>query len=140
MTRYDARWVLPIGSPPIHHGWVCVDRGRVVALGKRSPTDVSRGDDLGDVAIMPGLVNAHTHLELSYLADAVGPAPSFVSWVRTLMSLRRQHADPEAAYIRAAVERAIGESLAFGTALVGDISNTLSTIEPLGRKIGRAHV
>jgi cytosine/adenosine deaminase-related metal-dependent hydrolase len=47
------------------------------------------------------------------------------------MSLRRPHPDPEAPSIRQAVARAIDESLAYGTILVGDISNTLVTIDPL---------
>ena len=93
MTRYDARWVLPIGSPPIHHGWVCVDRGRVVALGKRSPTDVSRGDDLGDVAIMPGLVNAHTHAAMSLFRGLADDLPADVdralAWCRKVINERR---------------------------------------------------
>lgn len=110
-----------------------VDRGRVVAVGKRSLSDRASGEDLGDVAVLPGLVNAHTHLELSYLRERVGPASSFVAWVRSLMSLRRQHPDADAPYIRQAVERAIDASMASGTVLVGDISNTLSTIEPLRR-------
>jgi imidazolonepropionase-like amidohydrolase len=43
---------------------VTIDHGRVVAVGKRSPVDRTAGEDLGDVAVLPGLVNAHTHLEL----------------------------------------------------------------------------
>ena len=65
MIRYRAAWVVPIDGRPVRHGWVAVDRGRIVATGHRSSPDDVREVDLGEVAVMPGLVNAHTPLELS---------------------------------------------------------------------------
>jgi cytosine/adenosine deaminase-related metal-dependent hydrolase len=135
VVRYRASWVVPISGRPIPDGWVAVDRGRIVALGHRDPpqSDASETRDLGDVALMPGLVNAHTHLELSYLSGAVAPAGEFVTWVRGLLRVRRPPEDAAAADILAAIERGIAESVASGTALVGDISNTLATFTPLTR-------
>ncbi len=124
MIRYHASWVLPIGDPPIRDGWVAVDRDRVVALGKRAPADTTTECDLGSVAILPGLVNAHTHLELSYLRDEVPPASEFVTWIRSVIGARRSRPDPDAAEIVQSVECGIEESIRSGTALVGDISNT----------------
>jgi aminodeoxyfutalosine deaminase len=89
--------------------------------------------DLGDVAVLPGLVNAHTHLELSYLRDQVPPASQFVTWIRGVMKARRERPDPSGAEILDAVDDAIGEAVACGTAIVGDISNTLVTFGPLAR-------
>jgi len=80
---------------------------------------------------LPGLVNAHTHLELSYLRGRVPPAAEFVTWVRGVIAARRQQPDAEAPEILAAVGRGIEEAIASGTALVGDISNTLVTFGPL---------
>jgi cytosine/adenosine deaminase-related metal-dependent hydrolase len=134
MVRYRASWILPISSPPIRDGWVVLDRGRIVALGpSRSasndgrdvPDGVIEDVDLGDSIVLPGLVNAHTHLELSYLRDEVAPSSEFVAWVRTLMAERRQHPDPRAPHIVSAIQEAVRECLASGTAVVGDISNTL---------------
>ena len=134
MIRYHASWVLPICEPPTSDGWIVVDRGRIVALGRRAPpTDGARDVELGHVAVMPGLVNAHTHLELSYLRDEVPPAPAFVKWVRAVMAARRERPDPHAPEILDAVDRAVGEAIACGTAVVGDISNTLVTFGPLAR-------
>jgi cytosine/adenosine deaminase-related metal-dependent hydrolase len=82
---------------------------------------------------MPGLVNAHTHLELSYLRDEVAPAPEFVAWIRRVMAARRERPDPASPEILGAVDAAIAEALACGTALVGDITNTLVTFGPLSR-------
>ncbi len=133
MIRYRASWIRPIGDPPIRDGWVAVDRDRVVALGKRAPADATTECDLGSVAILPGLVNAHTHLELSYLRDEVPPASEFVTWVRSVIGARRSRPDPDASEIVQSVECGIEESLRSGTALVGDISNTLVTFGPLER-------
>jgi cytosine/adenosine deaminase-related metal-dependent hydrolase len=112
---------------------VAVDRGRVIAVGRRSASDRSGDTELGDVAVMPGLVNAHTHLELSYLRDEVPPASAFVSWIRRVIAARQKRPDPKAPEILSAVDRALAESIASGTALLGDISNTLVTFDPLVR-------
>ena len=83
---FRSRWLLPIDRPPIAGGWIDVSGDRIVAIGSGAPP---RGaTDLGDVAILPGLVNAHTHLELSWLAGRVAPAASIVGWIRALMAER----------------------------------------------------
>jgi len=128
---YHASWVVPVSGPPIRDGWIAVDRGRVVALGHRAPADALREAHLGQVAVLPGLVNAHTHLELSYLRDEVPPASAFVTWIRGVIAARRQHPDPNAREILDAVDAAIVEAVATGTAVIGDISNTLVTFAPL---------
>jgi cytosine/adenosine deaminase-related metal-dependent hydrolase len=136
MIRYHAASILPISERPIRDGWFAVDHGRIVALGsagRRVLSDGAREVDLGDVAILPGLVNAHTHLELSYLRDEVPPASEFVTWIRHVMAARRQRPDPNAPEIMDAIDRAILESVGSGTALVGDISNTLVTFRALAK-------
>jgi len=133
MIHYHASWVVPITEPPVRDSWVAVDRGRIVALSRRRPADGTTEVDLGEVAILPGLVNAHTHLELSYLRDQVPPSSTFVAWIRDVMSARGTRPDPGSPEILGAVDRAIDEALACGTAVVGDISNTLVTFGPLAR-------
>jgi cytosine/adenosine deaminase-related metal-dependent hydrolase len=124
MIAYRAAWVIPIASPPIRGGVVSVDRGVVAGV------DASGGDraeDLGDVAILPGLVNAHTHLELSWMRGQVPPNPSMPAWAAALMALRRTVSQEPPEPIR----DAIGEARRAGTALVGDVTNTFATYEPL---------
>jgi aminodeoxyfutalosine deaminase len=123
--------VLPIVEPPVRDGWVSVDHGRIVAVGRGRPNDGVPEEDLGAAAILPGLVNAHTHLEFSYLRDRVPPAASFLTWVRAVVGSRREQADPRAPGILRAIDAAIAEAEAAGTALVGDISNTLASVAPL---------
>jgi cytosine/adenosine deaminase-related metal-dependent hydrolase len=121
-----ARHILPINHPPIENGWIEVAGGRIVSVGDRSPHG-GRIEDLGEVAVLPGLVNAHTHLELSWMAGLVPPAASMAAWIRDLVRVRRVGAprgvDDEIGAARAAVFAMI----AAGTAVVGDISNALIT-------------
>ncbi|MGE5244572.1 MAG: amidohydrolase family protein [Betaproteobacteria bacterium] len=134
MIRYHAAWILPISGPPIRDGWIVVDRGRIAAVGdglEAVPNPSIQDADLGHVAVLPGLVNAHTHLELSYLRDEIPPAAAFVTWVRGVLTARRRAPDPRAPAIVEAVANGIDEAVRCGTALVGDISNTLVTFEPL---------
>ena len=132
---YRAAWVLPIAAPPIRDGWVAIDGGRIAAVGGRSSsapamfTAGKRADivDVGDAAILPGLVNAHTHLELSWMHGRVPPAGSMPTWAAALMSLRRNVALEPAGPIAAAIL----EARAAGTSVVGDVTNTLAAYEPL---------
>lgn len=127
MQTLRARWVLPVGRPPIAGGYVSVDAGRVVACGERpSATPV---EDLGDVALLPGFVNAHTHLELSWLAGRVPPAASMPAWIRAQLGVRA--AAPSAGAIGQAAAEAIRSAQASGTVLFGDVSNTLAAVPAL---------
>jgi cytosine/adenosine deaminase-related metal-dependent hydrolase len=127
LIRYHAAWVVPVEGEPIRDGWVMVDGGRIVALGRRAANDTTQGVELGDVAVMPGLVNAHTHLELSYLRDRIAPASSFTAWAREIIGERRQRAQQslyDSEHL-ATIDAAIEELLRCGTAVVGEITNTL---------------
>jgi len=128
--------VLATGAPPLRDGWVAIADQRIVAYG----SDAERGEssraqardiDLGNVAILPGLVNAHTHLELSHLRGRVAAGRTFVSWIRALLAARRGDPGPDAPEILAAIDEGIAEAIRCGTAVVGDISNTLATCAPL---------
>lgn len=101
-----------------------VEGGRVSGLGTDPPADAI---DLGRAAVLPALVNAHTHLELSYLRGAIPPAGRFLDWIRPLMAARRQQPDPAADVVLQAARAAIAEARASGTGLIGDVSNTLVT-------------
>ena len=130
MIVHRARWVLPVAAPPIRDGWVAVEGGRIIGCGSgRPPHDSSGASPFGldAFAIMPALVNAHTHLEMSYMRGRVPPAPSFDTWVRGLIALRARYPDPFAREILDAVRSGIAEARAAGTGLIGDISNTLVT-------------
>jgi cytosine/adenosine deaminase-related metal-dependent hydrolase len=124
MTVYRAAWVLPIVGPPIAGGVVTIDGDVITSVGTGG---ADGAEDLGHVAILPGLANAHTHLELSWMRGQVPPNPSMAAWAASLMALRRtvSHEPPEP------IAGAIAEARRTGTALVGDVTNTFATYEPL---------
>lgn len=130
MTCYRAAWVVPIAAPPIRDGWVAVEGDRIAAVGGAADAPPN-ALDLGAVAVMPGLVNAHTHLELSHLRSTIPPADRFVTWVRGVMASRRSRPDPAASEILDGIRAGIDEAVRSGTALVGDISNTLVPYDSL---------
>lgn len=123
-----ARWVLPIAQPPIEGGWVSIEDGVIQALGKGHPPS-GAVTDLGDAAILPGLVNAHTHLELSWLSGRIPPAASMSDWIRGLMAARRDSPHEDMQRVSAAMALAVARRQ--GTIAFGDITNTLVTAAPL---------
>ena len=94
MLRYHARWVLPISAPPIENGTVAVSDGRIAFVGSRA--DAPAGDDveLGDAILLPGLVNVHTHLELTALRGFLEDL-DFAHWIRRLNEVKRAVLDRE---------------------------------------------
>jgi cytosine/adenosine deaminase-related metal-dependent hydrolase len=115
---------LPIDRPSLADGWVSVDRGRIQALGSGRPPG-GEVEDLGDVALLPGLVNAHTHLELSWMAGRIPPSASMDEWMQAMLALRRAGPDGGDAAVDEAMARAAVAMRHAGTILVGDVSNTL---------------
>ena len=123
-----ARWVLPIDRAPIDGGWIEYRDNRIVEVGAGAPPgDRRHAQDLGDVALLPGLVNAHTHLELSWMASLVPPAASMDEWIRTLLRVRRLGPAGGDAMAIELMTRAAAAMYDSGTVLVGDVSNTLLT-------------
>ena len=141
MFRILARSVLPVSSPAIREGGAVRvdDDGRVLEVGRTR--DVAAGDrpdlDLGDVALAPGPINAHTHLELSFVADRRPAGGDWVRWVERLIAIR-EDADPRASAEAAA--RAIDRLLARGVVAVGDIANGPAAVDALARSGLRAVV
>jgi cytosine/adenosine deaminase-related metal-dependent hydrolase len=84
--------------------------------------------DLGRVAVMPGLVNAHTHLELSWMRGRLDPVATFPQWIRQVINLRRSEGGLAEGEVARAMAGAIVEARRAGTALVGDIGNTVASV------------
>jgi aminodeoxyfutalosine deaminase len=125
MKVFCADWVLPISDEPRGRSWVGIEHGRIVATGEPGAAVPPAAIDLGRVAVLPGLVNAHTHLELSHLHKTIPPTSRFVDWIRQIITLRQDYPDPADSRIVGAAREAITQARAAGTALIGDISNTL---------------
>ena len=88
-TRYHARWVVPVSSAPIENGTVVVEGERIVFVGPRASAPSGRDDELGEAVLIPGLVNTHTHLDLTVMRGRLDGLP-FFTWVRTLVAARNE--------------------------------------------------
>ncbi len=131
MQLLRSAWLLPITAPPIRDGVVAVSDGRVAWFGRRGDPGQPAGPlrDLGEGVLLPGLVNAHCHLELSHLAGKLPLAGGrFVPWVESVVASRGQHTNSE---IATAASAAITALEACGTVAIGDVSNTLAHLERL---------
>ncbi|MBM3995290.1 MAG: amidohydrolase family protein [Planctomycetes bacterium] len=126
LQTYSARWIFPVDQPPIEHGTITILGDRISAVaqrGTRTP-DV----DLGNVAILPGFVNTHTHLDLSGARGLVAPVahasgssvPDFTQWLRCVIAFRRSRTPEQ---VQTDIAAAIAECLRFGTTLIGDIAS-----------------
>lgn len=89
-VRWQARWVLPVATPPIPHGTVITEGARIVWVGPRATAPAGgRDEELGEAILTPGLVNAHTHLDLTMMRGFLEDLP-FFAWVRTLTEATRE--------------------------------------------------
>ena len=137
---HRAKWVVPVAHPPIEDGGVLTRGNIILAAGPyhqvnaASPPSAKRVDH-GSSAVLPGLVNAHTHLELSGIGRQVSlPKESFAEWLKELLDLRASMTTdslPEGF--------AVGgkQLLAGGCCLCADITNgaCLTGDSPLGRQV-----
>jgi len=93
MQVYTARHILPVTSAPRRDGAIVVTDGIISRVGTRAEIEADLPDgtpvhDLGSAIVLPGLVNAHTHLELSWLGEGQLPQGDYVDWLRALLDLR----------------------------------------------------
>jgi cytosine/adenosine deaminase-related metal-dependent hydrolase len=114
-----ARWVFPACGPPLERGTVTTAGGRILAV---EPHGTRAADlDLGNAALIPGLVNAHTHLDLSGARGLIPPTSPdhFTDWLRGVIAYRRTRTPEQT---QADTRAGLAECLRFGTTLIGDIA------------------
>lgn len=136
--KLAADWVITADGP-LANAWVAVRDGTIEWIGPAGDRQAPAGEivELGHGVLLPGLVNAHCHLELTHLAGRVDAGGGFVPWVERLVDTRQHFADDA---VDAGIARGIEEALASGTVAIADISNTLRSIRPLTRSSLRAVV
>jgi len=122
-----ARWIVPLHGPPLKGGWLRIRRGRIVDLGGGSPPgrrDDASTIDAADAIVIPGLINAHTHLEFSDVDPPLDAAGGLPGWIERVIGLRRGRATGISGACRsaAAIRRGLGESAGHGVTAVGEIS------------------
>jgi cytosine/adenosine deaminase-related metal-dependent hydrolase len=122
-----AAFVAPMDGPIIRDGCAAIYGDSIEAVGTCADMRAWSGgapiQDLGDVVLLPGLVNAHTHLELS--AVACGEAAysgSFTDWILAIRQRARFDSDQLERTVEQATRDGIEQCLRFGVTCVGDIS------------------
>jgi 5-methylthioadenosine/S-adenosylhomocysteine deaminase len=129
-TLYLANWILPVSSASITNGAVAVDGDRIVGVG---PQDAMRSQfpsastrDFGEAAIMPGLVNCHTHLELTVMRGYLEREENdFFAWLKKLTIARLERMTADDLYISAACGAV--EAARAGITCVADASDSAET-------------
>jgi cytosine/adenosine deaminase-related metal-dependent hydrolase len=97
--------VIPVDGPPIDGGVVTIAGGTIREVGPASDVPAT---DLGDVALVPGFVNAHTHLEFSGLEFPLGPpGESLPSWIHRVVGLRRATDDTRQSWVRTGLRQLV---------------------------------
>ncbi|MDP9202540.1 MAG: amidohydrolase family protein [Gemmatimonadota bacterium] len=87
--------MLPITRPPIENGTVVESDGLITYVGPRAAAPPGQDYDLGDAILLPGLVNAHTHLELTAMRGFLENC-RFTDWIDKLRQSRNEIMDPDA--------------------------------------------
>ena len=136
VRRLAARWLIPVEGAPIERGAVLIGLdGRLQAVGPDSavprPHDVP-AVELEDAVILPGLINTHTHLELTGFENRV-PEPQFAAWIRRLRELKTTRSPAE--YLEAA-RRGLEVCYATGVTTVADTGDSGAVIQALAEAGG----
>ena len=140
LLRLRAGWVHPVTAPSIPDGAVLVGAdGRIAAVGPHTRVPRPRGTEaleFPNAVLVPGLVNCHTHLELTHLVGQNTEA-QFAPWIRRVRELK--DATPPAEFVRAA-EQGIRDCWASGVTCVAETGSTGAVLEALARLGGRGIV
>lgn len=137
LRTYTARWVFPVSGPPLANGTVTVRGTCIEAVephGTRTPDE-----DFGNAAIIPGLVNPHTHLDLSGARGQIPPTDPehFTDWLRGVIAYRRTRSPEQ---VQADIRAGLAECFRFGTTLIGDIASEGASWDALAAAKTRAVV
>jgi cytosine/adenosine deaminase-related metal-dependent hydrolase len=126
----SAPWVLTgRGGGAIADGAVALDGDRVVAVGPRAEVEAAHGrGERREAVLLPALVNAHLHLELSHMAGTVAGGEGLPAWIELFVLARAGARDRDPG---PAMTMGAEDLVRAGVAAVGDVSNTLASVAPL---------
>ena len=113
----SARWVVPIDGPPLEWGQVHIEGEKITGVSKAGTVDVD--ENLGEVILLPGLVNAHTHLDLTGFPQEKKDGSNFLEWIDSVIAHRMSTTPLQ---MQEHIQKGIDQSLKAGVCLIGDIS------------------
>lgn len=113
----SARWVVPIDVPPLEWGQVHIEGEKITGVSKAGTIEVD--ENLGEVILLPGLVNAHTHLDLTGFPQERKDGSNFLEWIDSVIAHRMSTTPLQ---MQEHIQKGIDQSLKAGVCLIGDIS------------------
>lgn len=127
MVILSAPWIVPVDVTVICDGSIVIGKGKIVDIGKRKNIlqQYPHSQEISySCVLMPGLVNAHMHLELSYLEKNIKQLPEqrFTDWIESLIE-QRSSQNTCREEIVAAFTKTLNDQYNAGVALIGDIGN-----------------
>jgi aminodeoxyfutalosine deaminase len=122
MMIIRARTVLPILGQPIDDGAVAVDGNKIADVGRFADLIKQYGGralDLGEQALLPGLINAHCHLDYTMLRGKIPPPNSFADWIRAINAEKAKLTEPD--YVDS-IRAGFAEAARFGTTTIVNLA------------------
>ena len=127
-----ARIVLPVSRPPVGDGFVRIEGNRITEVGEWAECGDRAGvDDLGEVILLPGLVNAHCHLDYTDFIGVIPSQRSFTDWIEAIVDLKSDMTPT--AHCRSWLNGA-AQSLAHGITTLGNIETVWAHLPDLWRQ------
>jgi 5-methylthioadenosine/S-adenosylhomocysteine deaminase len=135
-SRVAAEWLLPMDAEPVPWGAVLIGAdGRIAAVGPDDQVPQPPGvpaERFPGAVILPGLINAHTHLELTGL-EGKALEPDFAEWIARIIALKAERTPAD--YL-AAAQRGLADCHAAGVTTVADTGDSGAPAEALARAGG----
>jgi cytosine/adenosine deaminase-related metal-dependent hydrolase len=122
MTVIRARTVLPMLAPPIDDGAVAIEGNKIAGLGRFADLIKQYGSvalDLGEQVLLPGLINAHCHLDYTMLRGKIAPQNSFADWIRAINAEKAKLTEQD--YI-GSIKAGFAEAARFGTTAIANLT------------------
>jgi len=118
-----ARTVATMDGPPIEDGGVVISGNRIIEVGEFPGVSARHSGqetvDLGEQALLPGLINAHCHLDYTCLRGKIAPQKSFADWIRAINAEKAKLAAHD--YL-ASITDGFAEAKRFGTTTVANLT------------------
>jgi cytosine/adenosine deaminase-related metal-dependent hydrolase len=131
MPIYRAKTVVTMDGQPIEDGAVAVLDDRIAGVGRFDEVRTRQGGvvtDLGEVVLLPGLINAHCHLDFTSLRGVLAPQRSFADWIRQINGLRRNFSEED--FLKSITD-GFAEARRWGTTTVANIESLPALLQKM---------
>ncbi|KAA8484695.1 cytosine/adenosine deaminase-related metal-dependent hydrolase [Arcticibacter tournemirensis] len=125
VNYYSADYILPVTGSPVKNGTIAVKKGSILEIyEENSPALADKQVQRLQGVIVPGFVNCHCHLELSWLHNKTPKGSGLIPFIKEVVKTRRKPPEEDPAE---AMERADRMMYKNGIVAVGDISNVIDS-------------